>query len=90
VTGRGETRFGELGISVGSVAEEAERTRRPLTRACLDWSERRYHLAGALGASLASRLVAIAWLERLPATRALRVTPAGRRALRRQFDIRVW
>ena len=79
--------FADIGIDVASVAEQARATRRPLTSACLDWSERRYHLAGALGAAFATRLLETSWLERMPGTRALRITNEGRRAFRRQFDI---
>jgi DNA-binding transcriptional ArsR family regulator len=89
VTDGGRTRFAELGIDVHTVAEAARRTRRPLTRACLDWSERRYHLAGALGAALVDRLLDAGWVERMPTSRALRVTNAGRRALRRKFDVQL-
>src|SRR4051794_30342495 len=55
---------------------------RPLTRSCLDWSERRPHLAGALGAAILDALLAGAWVERRPGGRALAVTPAGRDGLR--------
>lgn len=87
VTREGERAFESVGVQVGDVRRAAARTRRPLTRACLDWSERRYHLAGALGAALAARLLELGWVERLPATRALRITPDGRRELRRRFGI---
>ena len=85
----GTTRFAELGVDVDAVAEAARRTRRPLTRACLDWSERRHHLAGALGAALVARFLDAGWVERTPASRALRVTNSGRRAFRREFDVRL-
>jgi DNA-binding transcriptional ArsR family regulator len=48
---------------------------------CLDWSERRDHLAGPLASALLQRFVAQGWLRRQPAERALLVTPTGRRAL---------
>lgn len=86
VTADGEARFAELGIDVPALRSE----RRAFARACLDWSERRYHLAGALGARLCERLIALKWLERQPGTRALRVSSAGRRALQRSFGIRVY
>ena len=56
-------------------------TRRPLTRLCLDWSERRYHLAGALGAALTQRLFELGWIER-GSGRAVRLTSKGRTGLR--------
>ncbi len=80
-------RFAAIGIDVGIVASAARRTRRPLVRMCLDWSERRPHLAGALGATLATRLLELGWVERMSATRAVRVTNVGRRALRREFEV---
>jgi DNA-binding transcriptional ArsR family regulator len=90
VTDAGVSCLGQLGIDVAALAESARRTRRPLTRACLDWSERRYHMAGALGAALATRLLDLAWLARTPGSRALRITNEGRRALRRLFDVELW
>jgi hypothetical protein len=51
--------------------------RRPLTRSCLDWSERRPHLAGALGAAVLDALLEQRWLTRRPGGRALMVTAAG-------------
>lgn len=54
--------------------------RRPPVLRCLDWSERRPHLAGALGAALCARALAAGWVEPLPTSRAVRVTPAGRTA----------
>lgn len=89
VTDAGKTRFAKLGIDVVRVSEAIRRTRRPIARACMDWSERRYHLAGALGAVLATRLLELAWVERMPATRALKITNEGRRMLKREFDIRL-
>lgn len=62
--------------------EGARGARRSFARACLDWSERRRHLAGALGAALLDRLLELRWLERTAASRALRLTEAGRRGLR--------
>jgi len=56
-------------------------SRRPLCRACLDWSERRHHLAGALGAALLERFLEQAWLRRRRESRALIVTARGKRAL---------
>jgi DNA-binding transcriptional ArsR family regulator len=56
--------------------------RRPLIRYCIDWSEQRHHLAGALGAALAERLFALGWVRRLPRSRAVRITAAGTDGLR--------
>jgi DNA-binding transcriptional ArsR family regulator len=77
VTAGGVQSFGALGVSI----EELRAGRRPLTRVCVDWSERRPHVAGALGAALASRLFERRWIERRPGVRAVAVTDAGRDGL---------
>jgi DNA-binding transcriptional ArsR family regulator len=73
--------------ALGVDAEAANAGRRPLTRSCLDWSERRPHLAGALGAAVLDALLRSSWAERRPGGRALAVTPAGREALRDALDL---
>jgi len=62
-------------------------SRRIFCRACLDWSERRRHIAGLAGAAILTRLVALNWLARARGSRALRLTPAGQRGLREAFGI---
>ena len=62
-------------------------SRRSFARRCLDWTERKPHLAGALGAALFSRLVALGWFAPLPKTRALRITHRGARELECRFGI---
>jgi DNA-binding transcriptional ArsR family regulator len=79
VTASGEALLAELGVDVAT----ARGRRRSFARACLDWSERRPHLAGSLGAALADAFLARRWVERRPADRGLKVTPAGRRELTR-------
>lgn len=59
--------------------------RRAFCRSCLDWSERRPHAAGALGAALAARSFAAGWIERMPETRAVRITSAGKEVFREAF-----
>jgi DNA-binding MarR family transcriptional regulator len=83
LTATGEELLKRLGVDV----EGARARRRPFTRACLDWSERRPHLAGALGAALANAVVANGWVLRRPRDRALTVTPAGARALQREVGL---
>jgi DNA-binding transcriptional ArsR family regulator len=63
--------------------------RRPLIRYCLDWTEQRHHLAGALGAAIADRLFELRWLRRAPTHRAVQLTDAGRAGLATTFDIRL-
>jgi DNA-binding transcriptional ArsR family regulator len=74
----GAAEFGGFGIEV----ERLERGTRPLLRPCLDWSERRYHLAGSLGAALTSSLVERRWITTREASRIVTVTEAGQAGLR--------
>jgi DNA-binding transcriptional ArsR family regulator len=55
--------------------------RRPITRACLDWTERRPHVAGQVGAAVLTALLDLHWVTRGPSGRAVRLTPSGRRGL---------
>jgi DNA-binding transcriptional ArsR family regulator len=81
----GRAWFGELEIDV----DELRTVRRSFARTCLDWSERRPHLAGALGAALAARLLELGWIERVAGCRAVRPTSAGRAELHRMLSIEV-
>ncbi len=74
-----------LGVDVNS----ARAGRRKFAFACLDWSERRMHLAGALGSALLKALLARRWVERELDNRALAITPKGRRELRQRLQIDV-
>ncbi|HEX5448793.1 MAG TPA: winged helix-turn-helix domain-containing protein [Gaiellaceae bacterium] len=70
----------QLEASLAALGVRSLPTRRPLALRCIDWSERRPHVAGALGAAICTRALEARWVERLPASRAVRVTSAGRRA----------
>jgi DNA-binding transcriptional ArsR family regulator len=74
----GAAEFGRFGIEVNRL----ERRTRPLLRPCLDWSERRYHLAGSLGAALTSALLTRRWITTREASRIVTVTKAGEAGLR--------
>jgi hypothetical protein len=63
------------------------RGRRVFCRPCLDWSERRYHVAGRVGAEIQRCCLALGWLTRERDSRALRLTAAGRTGLRETFGI---
>jgi DNA-binding transcriptional ArsR family regulator len=77
VTGEGARFFQRMGIDVASLASG----RRPLCLACLDWSVRRDHLAGALGARVLVRCFALGWARRQRASRAVIFSAVGERAL---------
>jgi DNA-binding transcriptional ArsR family regulator len=83
VTASGQALFAELGIDLAAV----EAQRRSFARPCLDWSERRPHLAGALGAALTDRFFEKGYIARKADTRAVTITAAGRRMLRERFAI---
>jgi hypothetical protein len=60
-----------------------------LCRACLDWSERRWHIGGAIGAAIADRSFELGWTLRQLDSRALTITPGGEKAFEELFGIRV-
>jgi hypothetical protein len=70
--------FGELGIPVADL----RRQRRPLMRQCTDWTERRHHLAGGMGAAVAGSLVQRGWIRPRDGSRIVTVPPAGVTGLR--------
>lgn len=76
LTPAGDVFLRGLGLPVDAL----RRRRRAFARCCIDWSERRPHLGGALGAALAEHALAAGWVVRLPGTRAVRITAAGRAA----------
>lgn len=80
LTDAGRAAFAAIGIDVAAL----ERRRRPTCLPCLDWSERRHHLGGALGAAILARAVTLGWVTRGEG-RALRITPAGRTAFAAAF-----
>ncbi|MET9019297.1 winged helix-turn-helix domain-containing protein [Actinopolymorpha sp. NPDC004070] len=83
LTPAGRDALTEFGVDVAGLA----RGRRPLVRDCLDWTERRSHLAGAVGAALTERLFALEWLTRVGTGRGVRVTGAGEDGLRTTFGM---
>jgi len=72
-----------FGIDVQTVTAQ----RRMMCRACLDWSERRHHLAGAWGAALLQRLFELGWARRVKDTRIVQFTPPGERAFQETFAL---
>jgi len=81
VTGDGAQKLATFGVDVA----EVRRARRRFAGACLDWTQRRPHLNGALGAAVTGRLLQLGWIERGPSRRAVRVTEPGRDGLAATF-----
>ncbi|HEX9465180.1 MAG TPA: transcriptional regulator, partial [Alphaproteobacteria bacterium] len=73
----------EFGVDL----DTAQRRKRIFCRACLDWSERRTHIGGAVGAALAGRCEQLGWTARMRNSRALTITPSGRRGLNEVFGL---
>lgn len=83
LTGDGQQFFKTSGID----AVALQRQRRTFCRACLDWSERRHHLAGALGAAVFERIVAQRWARHDQDSRVVNFSKAGEKALREMFRL---
>ena len=81
VTRTGEVWFRQFGIEITAMST------RPVARRCLDWSERRHHLAGSLGVALNRRMMELRWLSNVRESRALRLTERGKIELRSTFDL---
>jgi DNA-binding transcriptional ArsR family regulator len=76
VTRSGERFFADFGIAL----DRLHHRRRPLCKACLDWSERRHHLGGSLGAAVLQRMFDLRWARREDDSRAVRFSPRGAEA----------
>jgi DNA-binding transcriptional ArsR family regulator len=83
VTPAGQHLFAQMGIDTLNLAAQ----RRTFCRTCLDWSERRHHLAGSLGAALLDRIIALGWARRASDSRVITFSAAGERALLDLLDV---
>jgi DNA-binding transcriptional ArsR family regulator len=83
VTPAGMDFLSGLGVDLSA----ARAKRRVFCRPCLDWTERRSHIGGAVGAALAERCFDLKWIERIGSSRAVAITPVGRRGLLQQFGL---
>lgn len=81
LTRLGRARVSSFGVDI----EELENGARPLCRACLDWSVRRHHLAGALGAAILDEIFERGWATQRRGSRVLEFTPVGEAQLKRVF-----
>lgn len=87
VTAAGRTALSDPAEGIGVDIEELASRRRPLSRACPDWTERRPHLAGSLGAAVAAAGLERGWLRRRPNNRGLDVTRTGDQMLREAWGV---
>jgi len=85
VTADGARFLGEFGLDIADAASRRRRFCRP----CVDWSERRRHLGGAVGVALARQCFTLGWIERVRDSRAVAITPAGRTGLLAVFGIAI-
>jgi DNA-binding transcriptional ArsR family regulator len=86
VTDAGFAFLERIGVDVECLmARRSQRGARIMCRPCLDWSERRPHLAGAVGAALCALSFEKNWIRRIDGTRAVAVTPRGARVFRETF-----
>ena len=83
ITQAGARFLSEFGIDLSALSS----TRRHFRRLCLDWTERRPHIAGALGAALTKRCFDLCWTERMKHSRAMTVTTLGKCGFREIFGI---
>jgi len=83
LSSQGEAFMTALGLDLAALG----RLRRPLCKGCLDWSVRRSHLAGALGAALLDRFYGLGWAMREPGTRIVSFSPRGLEAFREIFGV---
>lgn len=88
LTDSGLEQLARLGIDVAPIlARRTRRSGRVLLRPCLDWSERRPHLAGMVGAAICAHSMQQGWTRRLEESRAVLVTPKGQRAFRDRLGV---
>ena len=83
VTGAGAKELSSFGLNL----LQLRRSRRQFAGACIDWTQRRRHLNGALAAAIASRMFELGWIERGQRRRSVRVTPVGFEGLASTFGV---
>jgi len=89
VTPNGATFLRSLGVDLHAAEDRAAKRGggRVFCRPCLDWSERRPHVAGAVGAALCECCFTLGWVRRIEGTRAVTVTPKGRSGIKQSFGV---
>jgi DNA-binding transcriptional ArsR family regulator len=90
VTDTGVEFLGRVGIDMTAMrAQRARKSGRVLCRPCLDWSERRPHLAGMVGSAICTHSFDMGWIRRSEGTRAVLITPKGQRVFREEFGLQL-
>jgi DNA-binding transcriptional ArsR family regulator len=84
LSAEGERLIGDFGVDAHAMRSQ----KRALCRVCMDWSERRHHLAGAVGAALLARVIERGWAVRDKSSRAVCFRPHGERAFREYFCVK--
>jgi len=84
LTTLGYAKLGAFGLDVAQIVLKPR-----FAPTCLDWTERRHHIGGALGRALTARFLELGWLVRISQSRALRTTELGRRGFEREFGLRL-
>jgi DNA-binding transcriptional ArsR family regulator len=84
LTGKGRSTFDAMGIDIANL----ERKRRPVCLHCLDWSERRHHLGGGLGAAILNRAIELGWIKRGEG-RTVLFTASGRTAFQSRLSAHI-
>ena len=87
ITDQGAKFFAKVGISLPNASKRGGLVSRSVCRLCLDWSERRSHLAGRLGAALCRHSFDTGWVRRIDGTRAVSVTPKGQAEMAKVFGL---
>ncbi|WP_440122308.1 transcriptional regulator [Tenacibaculum sp. Ill] len=85
VTQYGEEWFNEVGVNINTIQQK----KRSFAHQCLDWSERKHHIAGALGASLLEAMIKKDWLRKKPNSREIIITSFGRIELKNRLNLEV-
>jgi DNA-binding transcriptional ArsR family regulator len=83
ISSKGEKWFSDFGIHINELKEQ----RRSFLRPCLDWSERRHHIAGSLAAALLDMMLSADWIRRTKNSRAIIITGNGQKKLHQYFKL---
>ena len=83
ITSEGEKWFSDFGVNIG----DAKKQKRIFLKPCLDWSERRYHIAGSVGTLLLNKMLEQDWIRRTANSRVIIITAKGEKEMLQNFKI---